>query len=83
MVKKRGDIGGEEGWCAQVELASALRMCLSNPDSLSWSFLKDGKPCRATEESSGSRPPLERGTRRWSTYSSASVDLGSSLRKIR
>ncbi|KAJ1478634.1 hypothetical protein T484DRAFT_2929584 [Baffinella frigidus] len=38
---------------SQVELASALRMCLSNPDSLSWSFLKDGKPCRATEESSG------------------------------
>jgi len=38
---------------AQVEVAATLRRCLSNPECLSWSFLHDGKPCRATERSSG------------------------------
>ena len=37
----------------QVDLASALRRCLTSPESLAWSFLRDGRPCRATEESSG------------------------------
>lgn len=30
-----------------------MRRVMSNPDSLSWSFLQDGKPARATEETSG------------------------------
>lgn len=38
---------------AQVEVAATLRRCLSNPECLSWSFLLNGKPCRATERSSG------------------------------
>ena len=38
---------------AQVEVAATLRRCLSSPECLSWSFLLDGKPCRATEHSSG------------------------------
>ena len=38
---------------AQVEVAATLRRCLSNPECLSWSFLLDGKPCRANERSSG------------------------------
>jgi hypothetical protein len=38
---------------AQVEVAATLKRCLSNPECLSWSFLRDGRPCRATEQSSG------------------------------
>jgi len=38
---------------AQVELSAAVRRCMSNPDCLSWSFLKGGKPSRATEDRSG------------------------------
>ena len=38
---------------AQVEVAATLRRCLSSPECLCWSFLRDGKPCRATELTSG------------------------------
>ncbi|EKX32984.1 hypothetical protein GUITHDRAFT_148230 [Guillardia theta CCMP2712] len=43
----------ESNVSTQLELADAIKRCLSSSESASWSFLKNGRPCRANEESSG------------------------------